>query len=176
MPKSISQTVVFLLCFFVSALQESDGNFPIALGSEKQRNTEKRLVHWCHGAAGAIYLLTKSYLLFNEQRYLMACEKAADLIWNRGLLRKGAGICHGVAGNGYAFLILHRLTDDAKYLHRANAFMQFLTHSEFVARAKTPDRPYSLYEGLAGTVCFLLDFLCPKKAAYPFMDVFSTVK
>lgn len=167
------------ICFFsvvISALQETDGNFPIALGSEKERNTEKRLIHWCHGASGAIYLLVKSYLVFNERRYLIACERAAELIWNRGLLRKGPGICHGIAGNGYAFLILHRLTGDPKYLYRANAFMQFLTDSEFVARATAPDRPYSLYEGVAGTVCFLLDLLNPERVCFPFMDVFSLQK
>lgn len=170
----LSQPVVSLL--FVSAMQEPDGNFPIALGSEKQRNTEKRLVHWCHGAPGAIYLLAKAYHVFKERRYLIACEKAAELIWDRGLLLKGAGICHGIAGNGYAFLILHRLTGDPKYLYRANAFMQFLTHSEFETRARTPDRPYSLYEGIAGTVCFLIDLLAPEEAHFPFMDVFSPVE
>lgn len=143
------------------------------MGSEKQRNIEKRLVHWCHGAPGAIYLLAKSYHLFGDRRYLVACEKVADIIWERGLLLKGAGICHGIAGNGYAFLILHRLTGEPKYLHRANAFKQFLTHSEFKERARTPDRPFSLYEGIAGTVCFLIDLLKPEAACFPFMDIFS---
>lgn len=133
-------------------------------------------MHWCHGASGAIYLLAKSYLLFKERRYLTACENAAELIWSQGLLLKGAGICHGIAGNGFALLILHRLTNDPKYLHRANAFMQFLTHSEFKSRARTPDRPYSLYEGSAGTVCFLIDLLRPEKTCFPFMDVFSPEK
>lgn len=165
----------FLVSLFsISALQEPDGNFPIALDSGRQRNTDKRLVHWCHGAPGAIYLVAKSFILFQDRRYLTACEKAADLIWQRGLLLKGAGICHGIANNGYAFLTVHRLTGDPKYLYRANAFMQFLTHSEFRARAKIPDRPYSLYEGIAGTVCFLIDLLSPETASFPFMDVFSS--
>lgn len=151
-------------------MQEADGNFPIALGSKKQRDTEKRLVHWCHGAPGAIYLLAKSYLLFDDQRYLIACENAAELVWDRGLLLKGYGICHGIAGNGYVFLTLYRLTGNPKYLHRANAFMQFLTNSEFKARARKPDRPYSLYEGIAGTVCFLIDLLHPDHACFPFMN------
>lgn len=170
----VSNFVVSLLP--VSALQEPDGNFPIALGSEKQRNTEKRLVHWCHGAPGAIYLLAKSYSLFQDRKYLNACEKAVELIWERGLLLKGAGICHGIAGNGYAFLTVHRLTGDPKYLYHANAFMQFLTYSEFRERARTPDRLYSLYEGIAGTVCFLIDLLSPETASFPFMDVYSLEK
>jgi len=39
-------------------------------------------------------------------------------------------------------------------------------------RARTPDRPHSLYEGVAGTVCFLVDLLEPEQAYFPFMDVF----
>jgi len=43
---------------------------------------------------------------------------------------------------------------------------------EFQKEARTPDCPYSLYEGLAGTVCFYTDLLQPDKAAFPFFDVF----
>jgi hypothetical protein len=32
-----------------------------------------------------------------------------ELTWRAGPLRKGAGLCHGTAGNGFAFLRLHRL-------------------------------------------------------------------
>jgi hypothetical protein len=38
--------------------------------------------------------------------YLAAASRAADTLWERGLLRKGVGLCHGIAGNGYAFLSL----------------------------------------------------------------------
>jgi hypothetical protein len=51
--------------------------------------------------------------------------------------------------------------------------MEFLTDERFIREARTPDRPYSLYEGLAGTVCFLTDLLQPEKASFPFMDVFG---
>lgn len=145
----------------------------MALGSAKRRNTEKRLIHWCHGGPGAIYLLIKAYLIFKENRYLKACSKIADLIWEQGLLLKGPGICHGVAGNGYAFLVLYRLTGDVKYLFRATSFAKFLSEPDFRSYAKTPDRPFSLYEGLSGTVCFLLDLVQPQQARFPFMDVFN---
>lgn len=141
------------------------------MGSDRQRNTEKRLVHWCHGAGGLIYLLGKAYRLFKEDKYLTACRKAANLIWQEGLLRKGPGICHGVAGNGYAFLILYRLTGEEQYLHRAYQFAKFLTTDEFKRSAREPDRPNSLYEGIGGTVCFLIDLLRPEMAAFPFMDI-----
>lgn len=72
----------------------------------------------------------------------------------------------------YVFLLLYRLTKDKKYLHRAHEFANFIFTQEFQSKARTPDNPYSLYEGLAGTVCFMVDLLQPEKAAYPFFDVF----
>lgn len=83
-----------------------------------------------------------------------------------------SGICHGVAGSGYVFLLLYRLTGDQKYLHRAHAFADFSFSPEFSQEARTPDSPYSLYEGLAGTVCYLVDMLKPDQAVFPFFDVF----
>ena len=53
-------------------------------------------------------------------------RKAADLCWERGLLKKGPGICHGVAGSGYVFLLLYRLTGDTQQLARAHCCAQFL--------------------------------------------------
>lgn len=133
---------------------------------------ENILVHWCHGAPGAIYLLIKAYIIFKDDRYLNACTRAADLIWERGLLKKGPGICHGIAGSGYAFLLLYRLTHNQLYLHRSTKFIEFLTHITFTQHAKIPDCPFSLYEGTAGTVCYLIDCLHPETAAFPFMDAF----
>ena len=34
-------------------------------------------------------------LLKSLDRYLALAEDAADVIWRRGLLRKGNGLCHG---------------------------------------------------------------------------------
>lgn len=153
-------------------LQDDEGNFPVTLESVKPHRKDKRLVHWCHGAPGAIYMLVKAYLIFREEHYLVAAKKAADLVWQKGLLYKGPGICHGVAGNGYVFLIMYRLTNDPVYLYRASKFMEFLTNEDFRANARIPDRPFSLYEGLAGTICFLIDLLQPQTASFPFMNVF----
>ena len=36
--------------------------------------------------------------------------KAGELIWERGLLKKGNGLCHGTAGNGYAFIHLYQVS------------------------------------------------------------------
>lgn len=152
-------------------MQTNDGNFPSVL--EDAGKAEHKLVHWCHGAPGVVYLFAKAFIIFKEQKYLDSCLRCGELVWRKGLLRKGPGICHGVAGSGYVFLLLYRLTGDQKHFHRAAKFAEFLTSNEFQRESKTPDRPLSLYEGLAGTVCFLIDMLQPDKASFPFMDVFD---
>lgn len=152
--------------------QDRYGNFPSVL--EEVNMPEHKLVHWCHGAPGVIYLFAKAYLIFRESKYLDVCLKCGDLVWNKGLLMKGPGICHGIAGNGYVFLLLFRLTQDPKHLYRASKFAEFLTNDTFLKAARTPDCPFSLYEGLAGTVCFLVDLLQPHKSSFPFMDVFDS--
>ena len=68
----------------------------------------------------------------------------------------------------YVFLVLYQLTGEKIHLHRARQFAQFMGTEEFRRGARRPDNPYSLYEGTAGTVCFLIDLLQPKKAEFPF--------
>ncbi len=121
-----------------------------------------------------VYLFAKAYLFWNDEKYLQACLKCGELTWQKGLLKKGPGICHGVAGSGYVFLLLYRLTSNEKYLHRAVKFAEFLFCEEFQRGSRTPDTPFSLYEGLAGTACFLADLMQPQKAEFPMFDVFSS--
>lgn len=203
--KDIRSTVDFYL-----SLQTSEGNFPCAMDEigANRRDERNELVHWCHGAPGAIYLFAKAYIVYGDERYLNACVLAGELVWKKGLLKKGpgkssiaytinsiphdiiilqycitsitycvvfTGICHGVAGNGYVFLLLHRLLREperaGKNLYRATKFAEFLTHPLF-KKARTPDCPYSLYEGLAGTCCFLADLTAPQIAHFPFFNIF----
>ncbi|XP_054478985.1 lanC-like protein 2 isoform X2 [Anoplopoma fimbria] len=89
------------------------GNFPSSLSNESDR-----LVHWCHGAPGVVHMLIMAHKVFKEEKYLKEAADCAEVIWHRGLLRKGYGLCHGTAGNGYAFLSLYKLTQEKKYLYR----------------------------------------------------------
>uniref|UniRef100_A0A336KPA9 LanC-like protein 3 homolog n=1 Tax=Culicoides sonorensis TaxID=179676 RepID=A0A336KPA9_CULSO len=157
---------------YLLSLQSVDGNFPAAMDEAQVGARGYRLVHWCHGAPGVVYLFIKAYLVFKEEKYLDACQKCSDLVWKKGLLLKGPGICHGIAGNGYVHLVMYRLTGDKLYLYRAVKFAEFLTNETFLRQAKTPDHPFSLYEGTAGTISFLVDLLEPDKTSFPFMDVF----
>ncbi|XP_078489542.1 lanC-like protein 3 isoform X2 [Ciona intestinalis] len=115
----IQQSVDYLL----SRCVDRDGNFNVATNLQSSLSPDggKHLVHWCHGAAGVIYTFARAYLVFGKDpKYLEACVKLGETVWKLGLLKKGPGICHGVAGSGYVFLLLYRLTGDTKYLYRAD--------------------------------------------------------
>ncbi|XP_023238201.1 lanC-like protein 3 [Centruroides sculpturatus] len=157
---------------FMLNLQTANGNFPCAMDEVTHPRPEREeLVHWCHGAPGVIYLMAKAFLIWKEDKYLKSCLRCGELVWRKGLLRKGPGICHGVAGSGYVFLLLYRLTGEPIHLQRAIQFASFMFTDEFKS-ARTPDSPYSLYEGFAGTACYLADLLQPEKAEFPFFNVF----
>ncbi|XP_034028933.1 lanC-like protein 2 isoform X2 [Thalassophryne amazonica] len=141
------------------------GNFPSSLSNESDR-----LVHWCHGAPGVIHMLLMSYKVFKEEKYLKEAAECAEVIWQRGLLRKGYGICHGTSGNGYAFLSLYKVTQEKKYLYRASKFAEWcLEYGSHGCRI--PDRPYSLFEGMAGTIYYLTEMANPELSCFPAFEL-----
>ena len=56
--------------------------------------------------------------MFGDKQYLAAARLCGEVVWKRGLLRKGYGLCHGVAGNAYTFIQLYKLTGEKHYLER----------------------------------------------------------
>ena len=103
---------------------------------EHRRTGEIRL-QWCHGAPG-IVTTTAPYL---DEELLLA---GAELTWPAGAHRerKGAGICHGTAGNGYALLAAFARTGDELWLERAR---RFAVHA--LAQAEREPPVYSLWLG-----------------------------
>ncbi|BES96739.1 Lanthionine synthetase C-like protein [Nesidiocoris tenuis] len=140
------------------------GNFKSSFGTQ-----EDRLVQWCHGAPGFTSLLLLASEVYNDDKYANLAVETGEIIWNRGLLKKGYSLCHGVAGNGYAFVQLYQKTKEPKYLYRAASYMDWcLSHPAH--QKQTPDRPNSLYEGIAGVLYFLKDLEDPMTAAFPGFD------
>ncbi|XP_076827463.1 lanC-like protein 2 [Brachyhypopomus gauderio] len=141
------------------------GNYPSSLSNETDR-----LVHWCHGAPGVVHLLVMAHKVFKDDKYLKDAVECGEVIWQRGLLRKGYGLCHGTAGNGYTFLSLYKLTQEPKYLYRACKFAEWCldygTHG-----CRIPDRPYSLFEGMAGAIHFLSDLTQPEASCFPAFEL-----
>ena len=153
-----------------SAREGPRGNFPAVLGEE-----EAPLIHFCHGAPGFCLLFCKAHQAFpREAVFLEEALRQGELVWRYGLLKKGPGLCHGVAGNAYCFLAVHRALhasgvagEDARaagdgdlrperradvWLERAHAFGRCALAWE--KEMRVPDRPFSLCEGIAGTMCF----------------------
>ncbi|KAF2360258.1 Lanthionine synthetase C-like [Trinorchestia longiramus] len=147
---------------FLQARLYPSGNLPSSEGS----SSGDKLVHWCHGAPGAAIMFAMAHQVFNSPEYLATSRRCAKTVWERGLLKKGYGLCHGAAGNAYCFLYLHQVTGEPEFLYKAAQFgawcQQYGEHG-----CSIPDRPYSLFEGLAGNLHFLLDLLDVDHAAFP---------
>jgi len=125
---------------------EEDGlvNWPGVAGSTLLDNSDKRIrVQWCHGAPGIVATIGP---LLDEDLAL----GGGELTWRAGPLEKGGGLCHGTAGNGYAFLALFDRTGDELWLTRARAFaMHALEQLQY--------QRYSLWTGCLGTALYLAD-------------------
>jgi hypothetical protein len=48
---------------------------------------------------------------------------------------------------------------------------QFMLQESTRQQSQTPDNPLSLYEGIAGSLCFLLDLLEPQSAVFPLFEL-----
>ncbi|KAH8048215.1 hypothetical protein JL722_12619 [Aureococcus anophagefferens] len=143
-----------------------DGNWPAVAGEARAP-----LVHFCHGAPGMVFAFFEGAKVFKDAALKTAALDAAYTTWKYGLLFKGPGLCHGIAGNGYALLAAFRATGDVKWLHRACVFAETAVAEDTIAMSHTPDHPLSLFEGLAGCACFLRDLRQhPKDAELPFFE------
>jgi hypothetical protein len=113
---------------------------------------ERIRVQWCHGAPGIVSALGDVM----EEELALA---GGELTWRAGPLAKGPGLCHGTAGNGYAFLVLHRRTGDELWLERARAFGMHAIGQVERARAELGRGRYSLFTGDIGVALFLRHLL-----------------
>jgi Lanthionine synthetase C-like protein len=105
---------------------------------------------WCHGAPGIVATLAP----------LLDVEVGAaggELTWAAGPLRKGPGLCHGTAGNGYAFLALFERTGDERWLERARAFAMHALCQVERNRSTDGRGRYTLWTGDPGTALYLAD-------------------
>jgi hypothetical protein len=143
--------------------QRSDGyaQWPPAL--EPSRTPQPIRTQWCHGAPGIVSSLG-SFAPRNEELTALLVE-GGDLTWRAGPLMKGGGLCHGTAGNGYAFLKLLERTGDELWLDRARAFAM---HALEQIERRERDR-YTLMTGAPGTALYLLDCL-QVNAGFPTLD------
>lgn len=112
------------------------------------------LVQWCHGAPGMVTGLAH----YPRGRSAVVDDlllAAGHAVWASGPLVKGHGLCHGTAGNGYAFLALHARTGDALWLDRARAFAMHAIEQQARMREQHGRGRYTLWTGDPGLAVYL---------------------
>lgn len=80
------------------AMQFADGGWPMYSNRDE---TETKLVQFCHGAPGFIYSLwaLRPHFPTLGEKIDPAISKAQDCVWEKGLVKKEPGLCHGILGN-----------------------------------------------------------------------------
>jgi hypothetical protein len=134
------------------AVQE-DGlvTWPPIAGQRLDDNGDGRIrTQWCHGAPGTVAMLAP---MLDEDLAL----GGGELTWIAGPLRKGAGLCHGTAGNGYALLALFARTGDERWLARARVFAMHAAAQVERTRAQYGHGRHTLWTGDLGAALYLAD-------------------
>jgi lantibiotic modifying enzyme len=124
---------------------------------------------WCHGAPGIV--TSFATIAISDERLTELLVGGGELTWLAGPHRKGAQLCHGTAGNGYAFLKLFERTGDALWLERARAFAMHAIEQVAAARAEHGQGRHTLWTGDPGTAVYLASCLSGK-AGMPTIDYF----
>jgi hypothetical protein len=148
-----------------AVLGDGLANWPTRVGRGLEGPDGEIRVQWCGGSPG-IVAAAAEYL---DEELLLA---GAELPWHTGpkSLDKGPGICHGTAGNGYAFLKTFARTGDERWLERARRFaMHALAQVERLREQRGGRGRYSLWTGDVGVALYAADCL-DERAAYPFFD------
>ncbi len=94
-------------------------------------------------------------------RRIASCLPARNSTWVAGAHRdaKGASICHGTAGNGYALLKAFARTGDELWLERARKFAVHALAQMRRERSARGRGRYSLFTGDLGVALYLADCL-----------------
>lgn len=157
----ILQTVEWLL-----RVQCEDGNWS-PKASQGPLVEKQELLQWCHGAPGFVILFSTILKRAGElsvpqglqSKLKSAIDRASDLVYKEGFLKKGVGLCHGVSGSIFSLLAASDVLDGYDNDLLPERFYQAVhlavlgSHWHGMTRKgelRQPDSPYSLYEGLSG--------------------------
>ena len=150
-----------------TATRQEDGvNWRVFLDIPADR-PGRFLMQFCHGAPGFVVCLGD---LPGAELDELLCA-AGESIWAAGPLIKGANLCHGTGGNGYAFLKLYRRTGEPRWLERARAFAMHGIAQTEADRERYGQGRYSLWTGDPGFAIYLWHCL-QGTASFPTLDVF----
>jgi len=111
------------------------------------------LMQWCHGAPGMVTALAEIRPRRSPEMDAMLMG-AGEAVWRAGPLVKGYGLCHGTAGNGYAFLKLFSRTGERIWLDRARAFAMHAIAQRDRMRTQYGKGRYALWTGDPGLAVY----------------------
>ena len=143
--------------------EDGCANWVPAIGPDPAATT----LQICHGAPGMVV----GFGDFPDDRTDDLLVGGAETTWRAGPLRKGSGLCHGTAGNGYVFLKLFRRTGDALWLDRARRFAMHAIAQHGAATKQYGQQRYSLWTGDPGLAVYLHNCIAAADR-FPTMDVF----
>ena len=135
-----------------------------------QGNDSGDKVHFCHGCIGAIPLFLLAEELYPNNNFKDIAFLSNNCLWERGLLYKGNGVCHGMSGVIYGLIELYKFSKNELYLKEAVGICQGTYDEDVQALVKKyedpqrkcigiPDTPYSLMEGEGGCLVMYYDLV-----------------
>lgn len=130
-----------------------------------ERDPGRYMNSWCNGAPGLILLWCLAYELFNDDLFLNTARKAGEYCAHEHDHTYGH-ICCGAAGADYAMLCLNRYDPQGPWLDHAYRFGEQSWQGLMVKHWRM-----SLYNGLAGMVCLMLDLNDPINARQPVFEI-----
>jgi lantibiotic modifying enzyme len=149
-----------------AVVEDGLANWPNRAGEDLVGSDGEIRVQWCTGSPGIV--ISAPYL---DEELMLA---GAELAWRAGPhgMEKGPCICHGTAGNGYAFLKVFERTGDERWLERARRFAVHALEQVARRRAEQGHGRYSLWTGDIGAAVYAADCL-EARAAYPIVDTWD---
>lgn len=178
---------------FLLHLQYSDGNFPSSVKDyhigylQSNRSTPykaPKLTQFCHGATGFVAPLRLATKVLNNfpsdivksQTLVNAAEKAAQHVWEKGLLKKGYNLCHGIVGSVCSLQASSSLSSRASLLCLSRDIEEIQQTIEGYDTGNrytvgSSDFPMSLMEGLAGEILVCTDVMRRGNTGFPGYDV-----
>jgi Lanthionine synthetase C-like protein len=146
-----------------AVVEDGLANWPNRAGEDLVAQDGEIRVQWCSGAPGIV--ISAPYL---DEELMLA---GAELAWRAGPhgMEKGPCICHGTAGNGYAFLKAFERTGDERWLERARRFAVHALEQVELRRTAQGHGRFSLWTGDVGVALYAADCI-EARAAYPIVD------
>lgn len=138
-------------------------------GARSKRESPPALCQHCHGAPGMVTAFAETPFASAELDELLL--DAGRYAWTAGPLAKGANLCHGTGGNGYAFLKLYQRSNNPLWLDRARRFAMTAIAQYRGAQAVVGRGRYSLWTGDVGLAIYLWDCITTEPR-FPTIDVF----